>query len=349
MKIPIVGDLRQKLKDKRAAGQRATARAALQKRYGFATIALRDEPPECVAGSTDMARWAAAGTLEPFETLYAESERADLMLANAQKMHVFLWQRLFDDFDHVDGPGADRLTEPFRRWFESKRSPIAAAAYAKALYHAAFDYRGGSFAADVREEQWAEYNKRLELGRDALAATEAAGRESQPWLWSSYDYGRQDVSSLDEFNRRFHEAWSRDMSNTSLCVSHGIRLLPRWYGHDERDLESFARNVTGMTQDRFGDGLYALIYGYGYHIGAHEIGDTACDRDRLKRGFEDLAARFPAQSILNRYAAGMYFSRDYRACADAFRRMTAIVPDLWLGSTREKQVTDALETLRVVV
>ena len=211
----------------------------MREQFAFETIDLRDEPRECGAANADMARWTAAGTLEPFEVLYLESERADRMLANAQKMHVFLWQRLFDPFDHADGPGSDPLTEPFRRrWFEAKRSPIAAAGYATALYHTAFAYPGGSFADDVREEQWAEYNKRLEIGRDALAATEAAGRESQPWLWASYDYGRQDVSSLDEFNARFREAWSRDMSNTSLCVSHGIRLLPRWYGHDERDLGS---------------------------------------------------------------------------------------------------------------
>ena len=349
MKVPVIGELRQKLKDKRAARQRAAARDALAKQFAFETIALRDEPPECRAANADMARWIEAGTMEPFEALYLASERADRMLANAQKMHVFLWQRLFDAFDAADGPGSDRLTEPFRRWFEAKRSPIAAAAYATALYHTAFAYRGGSFAADVREEQWAEYNKRLEIGRDALAATQAEGRACQPWLWAFYDYGRQDVSSLDEFNERFREAWSRDMSNTSLCVSHGIRLLPRWYGHDASDLEAFARHATGMTQDRFGDGMYALIYGYGYHIGAHAIGDTACDRERMKRGYEDLAERFSAQSILNRYAAGMYFSRDYNACASAFRRMKAIVPELWLGSTREKQVADALETLRVVV
>ena len=349
MKLPIIGDLQRKLKDKRAARQRATARDALRKQFAFDTIDLRDEPPECAAANADMARWTAAGTLEPFEALYLESERADRMLANALKMHVFLWQRLFDAFAHADGPEADRLAAPFRRWFEARRSPIAAAAYATALHRTAFAYRGGRFADDVCEEQWAEYNKRLEIGRDALAATQVAGRTCQPWLWASYDYGRQDVSSLDEFNARFREAWSRDMSNTSLCVSHGIRLLPRWYGHDERDLEAFARHATGMTQDRFGDGMYALIYGYGYHIGAHKIGDTACDRERLKRGYEDLAERFPAQSILNRYAAGMYFSGDTKACAGAFRRMRSIVPELWLGSTREKQVTDALETLRVVM
>ena len=349
MKIPIVDDLRARLDKARAARRRAAARASLQKTFRFETLALRDEPPECRAATGQIAGWLSLGTLEPFEALYGDAERADLMLANAQKMHVFLWLRLFDSIADADGATSDRLAEPFRRWFEATRTPLAAAAYANALYHSAFAYRGGSFAKDVREEQWAAYNKRLELGRDVMSATAKAGSDSLPWLWTHYDYGLQDTATLAEFNARFGAAWHRDMSNTAICMTHAVRLLPRWFGQDQRDLEGFARHVTGMTQDRFGDGMYALVYGQGYHIGAHEIGDTACDRERLKRGYEDLAERFAGQSILNRFAAGMYFSRDYPACAAAFRRMKAIVPDLWLGRTHEAQVTDALETLRVVV
>ena len=349
MKIAIVDDLRAKLKARRNAQRRASDRASLQKRFGFETLALRDEPPECRAAIAQIAGWLAAGTLEPFEALYADAERADLMLGNAQKMHVFLWHRLLDGIDAADGPTSDWLAEPLERWFASTRTPLAAATYAKALYHAAFAYRGGGFAGEVREEQWAQYNKRLELGRDVLSATAKAGADSLPWLWAHYDYGLQDTATLDEFNARFGAAWGRDMSNAAICVTHGMRLLPRWLGKDQRDLEAFARHATCMTQDRFGDGMYALIYGEGYHIGSHEIGDTLCDRERLRRGYEDLAERFAGQSLLNRWAAAMYFSRDYAACASAFRRMTAIVPELWLGRTREAQVTDALETLRVVV
>ena len=348
MKMPVLDAVQAGMRKRKRAAQFRAGRESLQKKYKFATLAYHDEPNENLAANAQIAGWLKEGRLEPFEALYAQSERADIMLANATKLHIFQWRQLFEAFDEADGPTCDTLTEPFKRWFEATRTPLAAASYASALYDAAFAYRGGRCADEVREEQWARYNERLEAGRDALAATEPAGRQSLPWLWAHYDYGLQDAGNLDEFNARFREAWSRDMSNFLICTSHGVRLLPRWLGHDARDLEGFARHAAGMTHDRFGEGMYALIYGQGYHIGSHPIGDTLCDKDRLKRGYEDLCARYPSQSMLNRFAAGMYFARDYSTCAAVFRGMNAIVPDLWDGDTETARIEDALDTFYVV-
>lgn len=348
MKVPVLDALKARRRNAKRAAQFRAGRERLRKTYKLATLSYHDEPQEGRAANAQIAGWLAEGRLEPFEALYAQSERADIMLANATKLHVFQWRRLLAAFDDADGPACDRLTPPFKHWFETTRTPLAAASYASALHDAAYAHRGSRSADEVREDQWARYNARLELGRDALAATAAAGRTSLPWLWAQYDYALQDAGSLDEFNARFRDAWSRDMSNVLICLSHGVRLLPRWLGHDARDLEAFARHATGMTHDRFGEGLYALIYGHGYHIGGHPIGDTLCDRDRLRRGYEDLAARFPSQSILNRFAAGMYFSRDYPTCAAVFRGMSAIVPELWDGATETARIEDALDTFYVV-
>ena len=348
MKIPLVGAMQAEIRRQKRAKQFRAGRESLQKKYKFATLAYHDEPEQARAAMAEIAGWLKQGRLEPFEALYAQSERDDIMLANATKLHIFLWRRLFAQFEEADGATCDRLTTPFRTWFETTRTPLAAASYAGALYKAGFAYRGTRGADQVREEQWARYNERLEIGRDALAASEVAGRQSLPWLWAWYDYGLQDADNLEAFNERFRAAWSRDMSNFLICTAHGVRLLPRWLGSDHRDLEMFARNATGMTHDRFGEGFYALIYGHGYHIGSHPIGDTLCDKDRLKRGYEDLAARFPSQSILNRFAAGMYFARDYATCAAVFRGMNAIVPDLWDGATETARMEDALDTFYVV-
>ncbi len=95
--------------------------------------------------------------------------------------------------------------------------------------------------------------------------------------------------------------------------------------------------------------MYALVYAQGYHVGAHEIGDTLCDVELMKRGFKDLAERHPSQSLFNRWAAGMYFAKQYRTCERVFRtRIKAIVPEVWLGKDRDAKVKDALDTFVAV-
>ncbi|WP_288587014.1 hypothetical protein [uncultured Methylobacterium sp.] len=338
--------LRGRIRDGRAARQR---RAAL-KRHGLAVLPLRRDMPEAEDDLAALDRLWQAGELDRFDALYAAAEARDLMMGNALKLHVVLWTKLLARAGGAgDGPALDRLCEPFARWWERSGTPMAGAAYASALLSAAFAHRGGGYVDTVSEARWAAFNARIETGRGVLDACAASGAGSLPWAWTHYDYGLHGNDGFEDFQGRFMRAWSLDTANWQICVAHGVRLLPRWFGDGMGDLDGFARHAASVGQDRFGAGLYALIYGRGYAIGDHDVRDTLCDVDLLMRGYEDLAARYPCQSIYNRWAAGLYFARRYGACAEVFRtRITAIVPEIWLGDREEEQVDDALDTIRAV-
>lgn len=340
--------IRDKVNGARRARRFAAGRKRLMKEHGYAILPLREEPPGFRDERDRIALWQSQDCLERFEPLYAAAAREDAMLCNGLKLYLFQWNTLFDDFGD-DGDDCDRRCAPFAAWWERTHSPLSAAAYAKALHHTAFAYRGGGTVDETSETQWAGFNARLEQGREILAASAEHAGDLLPWHWPHYDLAQHQGGSFEEFHASFMRAWSLDTSNWTLCRSHGVRLLPRWYGEDARDLEHFARHAASLTQDRFGAGMYALIYERGYHIGAHEIGDTVCDIELFKRGFEDLVERYPCQSLYNRWASGLYFAEQYRSCERVFKtRIKAIVPEIWSGDDRDEQIKDALDTFYVV-
>lgn len=123
--------------------------------------------------------------------------------------------------------------------------------------------------------------------------------------------------------------------------------MPRWLGRSEHDLEVFARRAAELTKDRFGLGFYALIQQANTDVGEHELEDTLCDPEMVKRGFEDLITRFPAPSNMNRYADMLEWMGDTEALADLLEtRFRWIVPEIWYGDTTEEQFEYAFATLR---
>jgi hypothetical protein len=89
-------------------------------------------------------------------------------------------------------------------------------------------------------------------------------------------------------------------------------LFPKW-GGDARALDNYIVQATAQTRTLFGTGMYALLYSAAAN-GQYEhalFQDSFANWDKVKQGYEDLLARYPASNAKrNRYAWMACMARD---------------------------------------
>lgn len=318
----------------------------LMKERGYSVVSLRDELP--VEHRTAIEDMVSGDRLEDFEALFRDARAADIILPNARPLHDALTFCVMPDFDQSESDLGAKLA-PFHRAFERRPSPSTAGLYATMLQSAASAARGYDFVDAVGEEQWQNH---FELNRQARAILDQTAHQAgDDLLWADADYSLgldHDDIQVHEFHAKFDRLWSMNRWSLPLLASRGIHLLPRWVGEDEHDVEKFARHAISVTEERFGCGAYAYVYQALANVGSLDIEDTLCDRALLRQGFEDLAARYPAQSVLNRYANTMAWAEMDEVALELFdARITAIVPEVWTGNTEQDQIDDAMGALHL--
>lgn len=316
--------------------------------YDLRLYELHDELPELIPERDAMRAAWRNGDFEAFHRTFEAARAGGMIAANGKPLYSLVrdwflepFLALPDDEDSVGAQG-DEL-KPFRDFFQRSPSAFSAAIYADALRSMSFVRRGSAWGRDVRPDQWRGYEALLREADDVL--------DSHPdpadFCWRMSDYRRSaNEGDLLIFKARFEEAWRMDRYNIDLCRAHARMLLPRWLGRDEHDLENFARRAAKLTEDCFGLGFYALIHQANTEVGSHEPGDTLCDPALVKRGFEDLLARFPAPSVMNLYADTLEWLGDTEALADLLEtRFRVMVPQVWYGETRSDKISYLFATL----
>jgi hypothetical protein len=326
-------------------------RKAFLKQRKIGVVSLFDEDPAFIESKQRIDDIVREGRLEDFSQLNIAAMREGSILTNAIPLHAlqraYLRARLGIDESVEQGKAAIVMAQA-----AYNRAPSAETAAQLSVVHTALAqlYRGYEYLGeDGTTGDWESMQKHVTIAQEVLARHAADGQGSARWLRQHYYHAINESCSREEFDARFEVAWALDRYDTSLIESHSIFLLPRWIGHDEQDVEVFARRVMELTRDRFGLGGYAWAYDVHATIGDHEAQDTRVDRALLIDAYEDLTQRFPAASVVNRYARTMMWFEDDEGELAAYRlfseRMRAIVPEVWNGETRDEQISDALDSL----
>lgn len=225
-------------------------------------------------------------------------------------------------------------------------APISAI-WASRLESESWRERGSEFIEDTAPEQIETFEDYLMQATAALEAVPSDQRNHR--LWHEQNYMVRAVSGsfdVEQLNELFEKAWRYDRYTGDLCATHGYFLLPRWNGENENDLEVFAQKAAQMTQDVYGDGMYAMINGGLSYVGELEVSDLAADPERIEKGFEDMLERFPTQSITNYYAAYLAWNENNPKLFELLKsRMRVIVKQHWTGDTPTEIEEDALISL----
>jgi hypothetical protein len=316
--------------------------------YDLYLVDLHDELP-ALAPQRDAMRAAwLKGDFEAYEQAFEAARASGVIADNGKPLYSLVKDWFLEPFmalpdDEAASPQHEDMLKPFRDFFHLSPSAFSAATYADALRVTAFVRRGTGWGRDLRADQWQGYEALLKEADEVLDSH----ADPENFSWRISDYRRSaNEGDFETFKARFERAWLLDRYNIDLCRSHARMIMPRWLGRDARDLEEFARRAEELTKDRFGLGFYALIQQANTDVGDHELADTLCDPDLVKRGFEDLLARFPAPSVMNLYADTLEWMGDTEALADLLKtRFRVMVPQIWYGETRSDQISYLFATL----
>jgi hypothetical protein len=316
---------------------------------GLAVTPLADELPGFRGQAQAMRAAWNAQDFALYERSYLDAYRAQAVLGNALVAHrmianAFLAEATEETRDWLDAVRIAPYVEAAKRYAQERRTPFAFALYANMLHSQGAAYRGTEFADKVTLEGWAQLAQCETLAKEALAAAGPDAAKDPLWRFTSYVLEEVNMSA------RFEEAWALDPYNLNLCAHRANMLLTRWHGTHEGAFDEFALRAAARTADRFGEGMYALIHQSVTDVGHLDHKETRCDLARVKRGFADLMARYPAQSVVNRYANFLIWTRRESDEIEAWelvasRRLKAIVPEVWLGDVMVEKVEDALEDL----
>jgi hypothetical protein len=195
---------------------------------------------------------------------------------------------------------------------EHPRSSLAHLLYVNLLVRHAWSYRGGVDAEVVPPEAWADFRNYLQRAAQYLQDhADVAMTDSSAHivlLEIGNDLG-WDIETLKTIQQ---EGLKRNPDDITLYLSLLRPLLPKWHGN-AKILDKYIRESTRQTQADYGMGMYARLYSMAAdeHYGHALFEDSLADWPTMKKGYEDMFARFPnSPERRNRYAYMACLAKD---------------------------------------
>lgn len=245
----------------------------------------------------------------------------------------------------------EAFVAPFRAAHQAKDSPFSAALYAKACMLAAFDARGSNWSHKTRASAWEGFARWSEESLGALGAFKDRYEEALetgnghlfvPWAAQFFSSNAPQSSGPEDLVELFNYCNRSDPYDLHLIRDAGYYMLPRWFGKDETDIEALARACANYTQDVYGHGAYAYVYGHVAKLGDQEIETTDCDPQLLDQGYRDLRARFPSIRLHNDHLNALVWAGLNDRAHEEFKDLRLIDDMSWGIYDDEKAVIHAV-------
>lgn len=189
---------------------------------------------------------------------------------------------------------------------EHPKSSLAYILHAEVLVQHAWSYRGGGYAKDVPPEAWADFHGYLRRAADYLKAhadvTLTDSSAHALLLRIGTGLGWDDAT----LRRIQQDGLKRNADDVMLYFDMLTPLLPKW-GGDPDTLDRYIRQATKETQADYGMGMYARLYGAAADMdfGHRLFEDSQVDWPTMKKGYEDMQARFPNSPARRNHFAHM--------------------------------------------
>lgn len=205
---------------------------------------------------------------------------------------------------------------------------LMAALLAMAHTGLGWHWRGDGFADDVKPIDEQRFLAHFARAAQVLAEFDAVERYSPGLALAQYQLYAGHPNAEELIEDWFADWADLDSKSINPYMTHGMQLLPRWFGADAGTLDRAALRAASDGADTLGRAGYALLY-----LGAMEDADAQvlaqCDADLFLDGVRDLLDATPSQHLVNR-------------CAQRLWRAS----NMQFASPRDRQTARALSTLR---
>jgi hypothetical protein len=241
--------------------------------------------------------------------------------------------------DRFDTPDPKDIMRSVDRWTKAKPdSRLRKLVEAIRWQRQAWVARGGAYASSVPGEGVTLFRERLALATKALAAAEPSGKESPLWYWVALIVAGSSGQPAAQFDGLFEEAVGRFPHYHTLYYTRMNYLLPQWGGNFEAVDEFIAKSVE-RTRPVDGEAFYAWLY---VDVARKFDGDifngTLAMWPRMKKGFEDMVARYPDNWNKSLFATFACRARDRETTA---RLLTELGAQAQLGQASPGYTTDS--------
>ncbi len=198
--------------------------------------------------------------------------------------------------------------------------------------------RGGGLAGAVPGESAKLFRERLALATKALEETGPAGRESPIWYWVALVVAGSSGQPAKALDALHDEAAAKFPHYHSIHYTRMNYLLPQW-GGSFAQVDAFVNRVVERTREKDGEAFYAWLY---VDVARKTDGDylkvTKATWPRMKRGFEDMVARYPDPWNRSLYATCACRARDRETTA---RLLGELGPQAQLGEHSPGYTTES--------
>jgi hypothetical protein len=194
---------------------------------------------------------------------------------------------------------------------EHPKSSLAHILHARVLKAHAWSYRGGGYAKDVPPEAWVDFRNYLQRAVKYLqdhaevVMTDSSAHDLLLEIGNGLEWDIETLKAIQQ------EGLKQNPEDIELYFDMVTPLLPKWHGN-ARILDQYIREATQQTKADYGMSMYARLYSvaaeedYGHAL----FENSLVDWPTMKKGYEDMLARFPSTGRRNRYAYMACLAKD---------------------------------------
>lgn len=237
------------------------------------------------------------------------------------------WEALMAEADDEDPDAVLDVGRPLLDWARSRPAdPFAVGFAARVLTNAGYAHRGTGWASEVTNAGWANLRLYTERADDLVTACKA--EIGDHWFLRRGAFKTALAHSVppDEVAELYRACCMDDAYDIDVHTHRMYQLLPRWLGSHE-ELEAAAALAADLTEDRFGQMLYAAcVMSVQW---AEDLADLSLDAARMRRGFEDWEDRFPSAEVVMRRITHAYETEHDADFVSTLERAEAVYTDFW--------------------
>lgn len=265
-----------------------------------------------------------------FETLEALAEQYRSTEARTGS-GVFMLTRYYDgvsnyfntrDRDAVIWNDRAALAEAW--WNAYPDSPTPRLVTAQLLANTAWSYRGGGYVRTVPPDRWEAFRRQNAEAFAFISKQKSVAARDPYWYELTLRLGQRDSMDDATYMAIFDEAVARYPRFYPLYFGAVNNFSPKWGGSAEA-IESFARHALKKVRRKDRAALYTRIYWVASQnqYGSDLFTDSYVDWPLMRRGIDDVLARYPTDWNLQNFAFFACRALDKPKTRELMGRITA--------------------------
>ena len=184
--------------------------------------------------------------------------------------------------------------------------------------------RGTGYINTVSRENYAFFQKQLNLAENELIEAEKLDLKCPRWYREMLYIGMVKGWSLDKFNEMYEEAIKSEPNYLQFYLVKSENLVPKWGGKPgdwQKFVDSLPSKLATLKTDE-SDIIYLVVVINKINESSLGINWAMISKDRIRKGFADMEEKYGVDNFrLNQYAFVSCLIQDFTSAKEAFNRI----------------------------